>query len=83
MTVFACPDCGEDLPLYARKCACGWKPKEDAQRPAVALLIDGKAVDLQCCYSDPYGRCSKRGSMSHTTQGYGPWWCRDHFKIIS
>lgn len=41
--------------------------------------VDGQWVDLQCNFNDHGARCERYGTLSPSTNGHGPWYCRDHF----
>lgn len=36
-------------------------------------------IDLFCPWNDHGRTCGKRGSVSETTNGTGPWYCSEHF----
>ena len=41
-----------------------------------------KVKDPTCSYNDHGTRCDRRGTISSTTQGDGPWYCRQHAWVI-
>jgi hypothetical protein len=43
------------------------------------VKVDGHFVDLQCKYNDHGERCQYQGTLSPSTNGHGPWYCRRHF----
>jgi len=71
MRVFsACPRCDNELPEGARACSCGWRAKGE---PAAS------AGPTMCCWNDHGIDCKHRGIMSPSTNGSGPWYCREHW----
>ena len=41
--------------------------------------VEDKWVDLQCAFNDYGIRCEAKGTVSPSTTGSGPWYCRLHF----
>lgn len=72
---FPCPECAAELGRSgATKCkACGWTSRRsESGKPA--------GIPESCEYTDGYGeRCRYPATMSPTTYGDGPWYCRVHF----
>lgn len=66
-----CPDCG--ITMFGKTCTgCGHGK----------VAAGGKVVDSdwwRCADTKFAARCGKQGALSHSTQGGGPWYCRDHF----
>lgn len=74
----ACPECGAGLRTNARKCACGWAPKQIAKT--------GAGLDLnrhRCAWDASGQRCRYPGTSSFGTLGDGPWYCSPHFRCSS
>ncbi len=65
-----------------RLCAnCGTKYPQGAPRcPECSTHTNGeaKAVDPICAYDDHGVKCKHYGTLSPSTTGSGPWYCRDH-----
>jgi hypothetical protein len=41
---------------------------------------EGFVLDLMCAHTDRGERsCRHYGTLSYTTLGHGPFWCREHF----
>jgi hypothetical protein len=38
--------------------------------------------DTRCAYNDYGQRCGNAGSLSPSTNGSGPWYCRDHAHVF-
>ncbi len=67
------PECSNELSPRAVSCPlCGWDRPEKR----------GNAVDphwWQCANVREGQRCANPGSLSRSTRGGGPWYCRQHF----
>ena len=64
-----CPRCYSDLPVGAQSCSCGWQSRAGVNQAA------GPAM---CCWNDHGVTCRARGILSPSTNGSGPWYCREH-----
>jgi len=51
-------------------------------RSGKVVKVDGQIVDLGCPFNDHGARCGARGTISQSTNGLGPWYCRDHAWVI-
>jgi hypothetical protein len=65
-----CPECGDRISVDARACACGWR-KNGAKRQ--------EGPDHFCRWNDHGHICGKRGSLSDSIGGGGPWYCSEHY----
>ena len=43
------------------------------------LPVGGEWIDKQCAWNDHGIRCEKEGHLSQSTNGGGPWYCRNDF----
>lgn len=68
----ACPDCGADISIRARKCICGWVK---AFTPGAQA---GDTQALRCAWLVNAERCRYAGSCSTSTLGGGPNYCFGH-----
>lgn len=72
----ACPECGSGL-RNPKACACGWTAAPTSTGSG------GKSSDpdwWRCADTLLGQRCGLAGTMSHSTQGGGPWYCAQHFR---
>jgi hypothetical protein len=46
------------------------------------MVIDREVIRLECAYLDNGVFCERKGIFAATTQGKGPWYCRDHAWVI-
>ena len=66
-----CPDCGDPLTSRGVCGSCGHGKTS----------VKGKPLDpdwWRCCNVEFGQRCLKAGSISHGTNGGGPWYCQQH-----
>lgn len=91
-----CPSC--DSPLKTKDgCSCGWRatPQKRNGSPYLFGIQPDTAyagsntqqskfewVDKQCAWHEDGVRCEKYGHMAETTNGAGPWFCRDDFSKL-
>jgi hypothetical protein len=47
------------------------------------LEVAGSKVDTQCAWNDHGVRCQRGGSQSDATNGFGPWYCRVHYRRLN
>lgn len=67
-----CPECSEILEGERISCAhCGWSRRKEKR-------FGTKAHDGRCDYRANGERCAFAGSISDSTKGGGPWYCRFH-----
>ena len=66
-----CPECRSPLSASATYCGCGWGRKKSGSK--------SQAIE-NCAWVSASGRCRYPGTISHNTQGMGPWYCRFHAK---
>jgi len=65
-----CANCGTKYPVAAARCPeCDTHAEKDDDKPK---------VDSSCPYNDHGVRCGAYGTLSPSTNGSGPWYCRDH-----
>lgn len=68
----ACGSCGTSNAATARECkSCGQVFGRHAPD-------DDHGNDTQCAWTDHGSRCSHEGTISDSTVGGGPWYCRRH-----
>jgi hypothetical protein len=69
-----CPKCKAINPPEAKECGdCA---------VVFADIRSGRSapqVNLDCPWNDHGLICGKRGSISESTLGYGPWYCSEHY----
>lgn len=71
MEVFStCPRCYSDLLAGAQSCSCGWRSRTEVAQAAGPTM---------CCWNDHGVICRARGIISPSTNGSGPWYCREHW----
>lgn len=68
--VATCPRCSATLLPSSKACACGWRSRQEVLTEAGPSL---------CAWNDQGELCRDRGSLSHSTTGSGPWYCREHY----
>ena len=66
----SCPRCDTELPGDAVSCPCGWRARGEPQAAVGPAL---------CCWNDHGEDCKYRGIISPSTNGSGPWYCREHW----
>lgn len=59
--------------------ATGLPAQQSNHKYRWATKVDGEWVDLQCAFNDYGARCEHYGTLSPSTNGKGPWYCRTHF----
>jgi len=70
-----CPKCGARNATGSKECdGCGVIFKD--------IRNDQPAIDLNCPFNDHGRVCGKRGSLSDSTLGGGPWYCPEHFWLL-
>ena len=67
-----CPNCGDTLGKSSTKCGCGWRAEQSKPERSQGIQ--------SCAWVSASGRCHYPGTISHSTQGMGPWYCRFHAK---
>jgi hypothetical protein len=67
-----CPKCSGITEKDNKSCSCGWTARGNRK----------EQVSKQCAFNDHGLRCEKTGSIANTTNGEGPWYCRDHFATV-
>lgn len=80
---FECPSCNQTLHAGATFCGCGWTKGTRKKGTASTLPpIPGKSEGIsQCAWIASGEQCHYPGTISHNTQGLGPWYCRFHAEI--
>lgn len=76
-----CPECNNALYPGATVCGCGWGQKTTKLR-LHAVSGDPSPVlgYIQCDWvAGNNVRCRYPGTLSRSTQGTGPWYCRGHY----
>lgn len=63
-----CPECG--FSVTRDKCVCGWTPKGKEAEKSAGIT--------NCAWVTHGEQCGYPGTISHNTQGMGPWYCRFH-----
>lgn len=48
-----------------------------AEHERLVSKVPRRALHAEICH---HAGCSRPGTLSHSTTGGGPWWCRDHFR---
>lgn len=66
--------------------AIDWQEETDNAHPDARRLkrwgkVGDARVDFMCAFEERGERvCRQYGTLSHTTQGAGPFYCREHFR---
>lgn len=68
-----CPECGEPMAKPYSSCKCGWRSTPQKKQPEKPRV---------CAFNDHGYTCGQPGFLSRTTNGEGPWFCRQHFARI-
>jgi hypothetical protein len=67
----SCPECGDSLSSYARRCPCGWfKAGQAIQEPS----------DHRCKYTLGTRRCPLPGTICSSPYAGSPWCCSEHWR---
>lgn len=81
--VKACPECNEQISVYAKKCDCGWRSfsagRDNGQDDSRFVLDAWGANYSMCSETDNGKRCSKAGTMCESPYGNN-WVCSEHYR---
>ena len=46
------------------------------------LDVGGELIETNCQWNEHGNNCQKRGINADSTNGAGPWYCREHYKKL-
>lgn len=77
-----CPECNNPMNRPNDCQTCGWKrdgKRQNGNPYLFGVKVGDHWIDKQCGFDDVGHRCTRPGHMAMSTNGEGPWYCRQHF----